>query len=111
MWAKGLIERDSNRLKLFPVDNRNAETLISVIQEHLTPGSTIYSDGWPAYNSLRSLGYKQYVVEQKFLNVLSMTEYLLGIVYLPRYSLFVTDCKAIRYFPCHFDCSGMLLCL
>jgi len=59
------IERDTNRLKLFPVDNRNADVLLSLIQEHASTDSTIYSDGWAAYNALSSLGYRHFVMEHK----------------------------------------------
>jgi len=44
VWIFGLAERDTNRLKLFPVDNRNADVLLSLIQEHVSNDSTIYSD-------------------------------------------------------------------
>ena len=65
VWIFGLVERETNRLKLFPVDSRNADQLLSLIQEHVSPGSTIYTDGWAAYNGLTSLGYRHFVVEHK----------------------------------------------
>jgi len=65
IWIFGLVERDTNRIKLFPVDRRNTETLVQLIQDNVSPGSTIYSDGWAAYASLSSLGYTHYVVEHK----------------------------------------------
>jgi len=45
VWIFGLVERETNRLKLFPVDTRSADVLLGLIQEHVSPGSTIYSDG------------------------------------------------------------------
>jgi len=63
VWIFGVVERESNRLKLFPVDNRNADQLLSYCD--VTLGSTIYSDRWAAYNSLTSLGYRHFVVEHK----------------------------------------------
>ena len=65
VWIFGLVERDSNRLLLFPVDNRNADVLLTLIQEHVNTGSTIYSDGWAEYNALSSLGCRHFVIEQK----------------------------------------------
>ena len=66
VWIFGLVERETNCLKLFPVDIRNANVLSSLIQGHVGPGSTIYSDGWSAYNGLSALGYKRFVVEHKY---------------------------------------------
>jgi transposase-like protein len=66
IWIFGLVERESNRLKLFPVDNRCATTLIGIIKDNVEPGSTIYSDGWRAYSCLNTLGYKHYVVQHKY---------------------------------------------
>ena len=65
VWIFRPGERESNRLKLFTVDNRSAEQLLSVIQEHVSQGSTNYSNGWAAYNSLSSFGYRHFVVENK----------------------------------------------
>ena len=49
VWVVGLIERSSNRIILYPVDNRDAATLTSIIQRHVEPGSHIYTDGWSAH--------------------------------------------------------------
>jgi len=65
VWIFGLVERESNRLKLFPVDNINADQLLSLIQQHVSQGSTIYSDGRAAYNALSCLGYRHFIVEHK----------------------------------------------
>ncbi len=65
VWIFGVIERASNRLLLFPVDQRNAETLIPIIQRHVTPGTRIYSDNWAAYRSLNDLGYEHFSVTHK----------------------------------------------
>ena len=42
IWIFGTIERSTNRLKIFPVDKRNSETLIKLIEDSIEPGSTIY---------------------------------------------------------------------
>ena len=66
IWIFGLVERDSNRIKLLPVDKRDQDTLVNkIILKHVDPGSTIYSDGWRAYKCLSSLGFAHYVVEHK----------------------------------------------
>lgn len=65
IWILGLYERQSGRLKLFPVDKRNATTLLDIILGHVEVGSTIYTDGWKAYDGLNALGFKHYVVEHK----------------------------------------------
>jgi len=44
VWIFGMVERNSNRLKLYPVDKRNKATLMKLITDHIEPGSTIYSD-------------------------------------------------------------------
>ena len=60
-----MIERESNRLLLFPVDDRSEETLLPIIKKYVVPGSTIYSDGWAAYRNLRNNGYEHYTVIHK----------------------------------------------
>ncbi len=53
VWVVGLIERKSNRLLLFPFDHRNEGTLTSIIETHVAPGTTIYTDGWGGYRNLK----------------------------------------------------------
>ena len=36
--------------------------VIPIIQQYILPGTTIYSDMWPAYNQLNELGYDHRVV-------------------------------------------------
>ena len=52
----------SNLLVLYPVDNRNAETLIPLIQNHVEPGTRIFSDNWAAYFQLNELGNHHFTV-------------------------------------------------
>jgi len=55
-----------NWLKWYPVDRRDAQTLLPLIQTNVQPpGSTIITDGWSAYSALSAAGYKHYVVEHK----------------------------------------------
>jgi transposase-like protein len=65
IWIFGIVERETNHIKLFPLNDRKRETLTSIIVNHVELGSTIYSDGWSAYNGLTELGYKHLVVEHK----------------------------------------------
>ena len=44
------------------VSNRDAGTLLAIIQAHVHPGTIIYSDGWATYNTLVQLGYSHEVV-------------------------------------------------
>ena len=60
-----MIERSSNTLIIYPVDKRNAATLIPIIQRHVYPGSQILSDSWGAYLGLNELGYSHYTVVHK----------------------------------------------
>ena len=61
----GIVERSSNLLVLYPVDNRDAATLIPIIQKHVRPGTIIYSDNWVAYFNLNNLGYEHFTVTHK----------------------------------------------
>lgn len=66
IWIFGLLERSTNRIKLFPVDDRKKETLLKLIMNNVEMGSTIYSDGWSAYKTLTTMGFKHYIVEHKY---------------------------------------------
>lgn len=57
----GIAERHG-RLKLLVIHATDADTLIPIIQDYVPVGSTIYTDSWPAYSPLKSLGYKHYTV-------------------------------------------------
>ena len=65
IWIFSLIERQTNRIILYPVDSRNSETLIPLIQKHVRPGTRIYSDSWAAYMHLNTLGYQHFTVVHK----------------------------------------------
>ncbi|XP_070203316.1 uncharacterized protein [Littorina saxatilis] len=43
VWVLGLDERATNRLILYPVEDRTADTLMKVIKRHVVTGSTIYT--------------------------------------------------------------------
>lgn len=62
IWIFGLVERQSNTLILYPVQDRSENTLVPLIQKHVMEGSTIYSDGWAAYSKLNELSYQHFTV-------------------------------------------------
>ena len=65
IWIFSIVERSSNALILYRVDNRNVETLVSLIQHNVYPGSRIFSDSWGANLGLSELGYEHFTVTHK----------------------------------------------
>eukprot|EP00795_Rhopilema_esculentum_P017022 gene17022-8527_t len=53
-WIFGMYNRQTS--------NVDADTLIQLIQRYTRPGSTIYFDGWAAYNGLGALGLNHGVI-------------------------------------------------
>lgn len=51
-WIFGMIERESGRVILIPVENRSRETLLPIIKKWILPGSLIISDCWKPYDIL-----------------------------------------------------------
>ena len=51
----GAIERGPRKCFFFVVKNRKKETLLSLIYDHIAPGSIVYSDMWKAYNDISKL--------------------------------------------------------
>lgn len=51
-WIFGGTERGSNRSFMVLVRRRRAIDLLPLILRHIRPGSTIYSDEWPAYRGI-----------------------------------------------------------
>ena len=65
VWVIGGVERTEQRkVFLTTVTNRNSETMRSIIQRFVKPGSIIYTDCWRAYNIIPELdeGYRHYTV-------------------------------------------------
>ena len=52
-----MIEEQTGRCVFWVVLQRNAETLLKIIEDHIVAGSTIKSDEWRAYHGLSTLGY------------------------------------------------------
>ncbi|XP_045206192.2 uncharacterized protein LOC123558376 [Mercenaria mercenaria] len=66
VWVFGMVERSSNTIIVYPVENRSNAVLIPIIERHVEKGSTIYSDGWTAYCALNDLGYHHFSVLHKY---------------------------------------------
>ena len=65
VWVVGLVERRTNNLLLFPVDDRTKDTLHGIIERHVVPGSKVYTDGWKGYYGLNAAGFKHFTVNHK----------------------------------------------
>jgi transposase-like protein len=51
-WVLGGYERETGLVFMVPVEKRDRETLLPIIQKWVKPGTTIHSDLWKAYNGL-----------------------------------------------------------
>lgn len=63
-WMFGGIQRGTNEAFLVLVDQRDAATLLPIIQQYVLPGSTVMSDLWRAYGGIQALpeGYAHQTV-------------------------------------------------
>ena len=63
-WVFGVVEdRPDGRLYIQMVRHKDAQTLQTIIKDHVADGTTIHTDGWPAYNGLNKVnGFKHYSV-------------------------------------------------
>ena len=52
-----MIERHSKRVLLSRVPNRKRETLLPITEQHILPGTTIYSDEFMPYHILNDCGF------------------------------------------------------
>ena len=57
MWFFGRICRQTKRAFVRLVADRTRETLLPIIQERILSGTTIYSDTWAPYFTLKDEGY------------------------------------------------------
>ena len=65
IWVVGLISRKNNQMVMYPVDKRDASTLLWIIKRHCPIGSTIFTDGWAGYQGLNEEGYEHFTVNHK----------------------------------------------
>eukprot|EP00112_Aurelia_sp_Birch-Aquarium-sp1_P000279 Seg1022.2 transcript_id=Seg1022.2/GoldUCD/mRNA.D3Y31 product="putative transposase-like protein" protein_id=Seg1022.2/GoldUCD/D3Y31 len=56
-WVFGGIEEDSRRCFMVPVEKRDRETLLPIIEEWILPNTTIISDCWKPYDILSELDF------------------------------------------------------
>ena len=56
-WVFGGVDLGTGSFFMELVPQRDAATLIPIIQRNILPGSTVWSDEWVAYNNLNALGY------------------------------------------------------
>ena len=61
-WVFGIYDRRRHVGFIQFVHERTAQVLLPIIDAHVTPSSTIYSDGWAAYRHLGHHGYQHAVV-------------------------------------------------
>jgi hypothetical protein len=56
-WVLGGIDRHSRQCFLEAVPNRNAATILPLLQKYIRPGSRIITDGWAAYADIDKLDH------------------------------------------------------
>lgn len=61
-WVFGAYDRSTGRCLMVPVESRNSETLLPIIEQWILPGTTIISDCWKVYQCLGSRGYVHQMV-------------------------------------------------
>jgi len=61
-WVFGLYDTTTKLGHIQLVDDRSAQTLLLIIRRFIQPGTSIYSDQWPAYGQLRNMGYRHMTV-------------------------------------------------
>ena len=63
-WVFGGVDRDTRECFAILVERRDAATLLPIIHQYIRPGTTIYSDEWPAYNSIANGPHPQLYIHQ-----------------------------------------------
>ena len=59
-----MVERHSKKSKFFVVEERTADTLVPLIEVHVTPGTIFFSDEWRSYHRLDKECYTHGAVKQ-----------------------------------------------
>ena len=65
-WVFGGYDPIEKKGFLIPVPQRDAATLLPIIQQWIAPGTTIHSDMWGAYNQLMNIGYQHGTVNHTY---------------------------------------------
>ena len=60
-WIFGGICHETKQMFFVSVEKCDKAPLLSIIKERIKEGTTIISDGWAAYKSLKNKGYDHYV--------------------------------------------------
>jgi len=62
IWVVGIYDGGTEDVRMFFVENRQANTLLDLIEENVDANAVIYTDGWRAYAGLGNRGYEHRVV-------------------------------------------------
>ena len=64
----GLIDVESNEIRfdICPQNKRDQETLLQLIQKHVAPDSTIFTDAWKGYSNLSENGFEHWCVNHTY---------------------------------------------
>ena len=65
-WVFGLTQRGTRKSHFRVVPKRDRPTLLPIIQDVVTQGSTIYHDDWPVYSHLEQEGFDHGTVVHKY---------------------------------------------
>ena len=65
-WIFGGICRETRQFFLVPVDKRDSQTLIPLIQSKIQEGTRIISDCWKSYNVLSELDFEHLTVNHQY---------------------------------------------
>ena len=57
--------RSTGRIRLRRIKDVSSESLVPFVQEVVTPGSLVHTDGWRGYARLEQLGFKHQVLKMK----------------------------------------------
>ena len=57
VWVFGALERETGRIFMQPVEKRDAQTLIPLLEKWVLPKTTVISDCWKAYSNLQNFSH------------------------------------------------------
>lgn len=100
----GLRERKSGLVIAEVVSSTKGSYLLPLIQKHVQPGSTIYSDGFGAYHHLRALGFQHRVVLHQYTFVSQFRVHTNGIESFWAYAKHLLQTRkglAYEHYPQH----------